>query len=67
MTKLVNYEIIIRTITTVYPLIRDLLTLLFVVMLFGSTVLMTLYGGKLNSSYEKYYREISTLGFALNA
>lgn len=49
--QLINYKIIIQTITDVYPLIRDLLILLFVVLLFGSSFFMSIFGGKMNSNY----------------
>lgn len=49
--KMINYKIIIRTITDVYPLIKDLLTLLLVVILLGSSVFMSLFGGKINDNY----------------
>ena len=48
--NLVNYKIIIKTITDVYPLIQDIFTIFLIVVLFGATVLMSLFGGKMNDT-----------------
>ena len=42
---MINYKIIINTITDVFPLIKDLLTLFFIVIVFGATVFMSFFGG----------------------
>lgn len=65
--QLINYKIIIQTITDVYPLIRDLLILLFVVLLFGSSFFMSIFGGKMNSNYENGFTKLITSGYGDNS
>lgn len=49
--RMINYKIIIQTITDVYPLIKDLLILLFVVIIFSSSFFMSIFGGRMNDQY----------------
>lgn len=51
----IGYTIIIRTITDVYPLIQDLLTLFIIVVLFAATIFMSIFGGKMNDEYLHYH------------
>lgn len=65
--KMINYKIIIKTMTDVYPLIKDLLTLLFVAILFGSSFYMSIFGGKMNDKYKEEYDKLLTTGYNLNS
>ena len=55
LMSFIGYTIIIRTITDVYPLIQDLLTLFIIVVLFAATIFMSIFGGKMNDEYLHYH------------
>ena len=50
--SMINYKIIINTITDVFPLIKDLLTLFVIVIFFGATVFMSIFGGAMSDDYQ---------------
>lgn len=56
---LVNYKIIIKTAIHILPLLQDMISILLILLLFYSTIGMSIFGGMINSSFPQKYEELT--------
>ena len=60
---MIRYEVILRTILDVFHLIKDIIGVLLVFLAIMASLMLSLFGGMLNDSFESVWTEYTTVGF----